>query len=250
MHWPQTIAFTLHKVIPQQAGLGGGSSNAAATLKLLNECLPQYCGQHNLALSKFAMQELAASLGTDIPFFLQGFSCFADSIAWGLGRGENMVAPSAGLIATLQQYQKQHQLWLIKAQGISCNTGEMYQILDARPKSLQPAGFDYQQLEQRLLSAETHISKLLYNDFEFIIKNDDPRGDSPKKNQKDRDEALKVLAILLEYLYSLCASWVALSGSGSAFFAWFPLDQSTSMIHGRLSKFCYPLDIFEAKPIE
>ncbi len=246
--WPQTICFTLQKVIPQQAGLGGGSSNAAATLKLLNQCLPDYCGQQNLRLDQTAMQALAASLGTDIPFFLQDFCHFADSIAWGLGRGEKIVAPSVELITALKQFQAQHQLWLIKPQAIACNTRQMYQILDARPN--QPIEFDYRQLEQKLSVDKAPISKLFYNDFQSVIRQHyNKAGNLSQKIQKERTEAWKVLAILSEYLYSLSASWVALSGSGSAFFAWFPQDKSSSMIFARLADFANPLDVFIANPM-
>ena len=51
------------KRIPVSAGLGGGSSDAATALRLANESLPQ-------PLSSAALVELAASLGSDVPFFL------------------------------------------------------------------------------------------------------------------------------------------------------------------------------------
>jgi 4-diphosphocytidyl-2-C-methyl-D-erythritol kinase len=69
------IRIHLHKQIPIAAGLGGGSGNAAATLLALNELFG-----HPLEPAKLVV--LAASLGSDIPFFLQSRP------ALGTGRGE------------------------------------------------------------------------------------------------------------------------------------------------------------------
>lgn len=67
----------LEKHVPHGAGLGGGSSNAAAVFLGLNELC-------NHALSLADLSELAAQLGSDIPFFLHKKVCDA------VGRGENI----------------------------------------------------------------------------------------------------------------------------------------------------------------
>jgi 4-diphosphocytidyl-2-C-methyl-D-erythritol kinase len=67
----------LEKQIPMGAGLGGGSSNAAATLRLLNEIYGGPFDRRNL-------EELAANLGSDVAFFVNGRS------AWCTGRGERI----------------------------------------------------------------------------------------------------------------------------------------------------------------
>ena len=54
----------IHKVIPMQAGLGGGSSNAAFTLRAINQIL-------KLGASDEELIELATPLGADIPFFIK-----------------------------------------------------------------------------------------------------------------------------------------------------------------------------------
>lgn len=55
----------IHKVIPMQAGLGGGSSNAASTLKTINNYL-------KLNLPEEKLLEIGLNLGADVPFFLKG----------------------------------------------------------------------------------------------------------------------------------------------------------------------------------
>lgn len=60
---PPSWRVDIQKQIPVAAGLGGGSSDAAAALRLANATLPR-------ALDDGALQELARGLGADVPFFL------------------------------------------------------------------------------------------------------------------------------------------------------------------------------------
>ncbi len=62
------LSITLNKRIPQMAGLGGGSSDAAAFIVALNELF-------GLGLSKDDMIEIAFNMGSDVPFFLYGGTC-------------------------------------------------------------------------------------------------------------------------------------------------------------------------------
>ena len=71
---PRDVSVTIVKQIPVCAGLGGGSTDAAATLRALARLW------HVSALPR--LHELAASLGADVPFFLWG------GTALGLGRGD------------------------------------------------------------------------------------------------------------------------------------------------------------------
>lgn len=67
------ITLKVSKQIPEEAGLGGGSSNAATVLKLLQQHFDQ-------PLNASQLQSLALSLGADVPFFLQGQTAFVEGI--------------------------------------------------------------------------------------------------------------------------------------------------------------------------
>lgn len=75
---PLRAHFRLEKRIPAGAGLGGGSSDAAAALRLGNRLLGD-------PLDDRALLELAVRLGADVPFFLLGDTCSAGGI------GEDLV---------------------------------------------------------------------------------------------------------------------------------------------------------------
>ena len=60
------FSLKLTKKIPIGGGLGGGSSNAACFLRLMNESL-------NLGLSREHLMQMGARLGSDVPFFVSGF---------------------------------------------------------------------------------------------------------------------------------------------------------------------------------
>ena len=68
-------AIELHKHVPHGAGLGGGSSDAAAVLKALNE-------QAGRPLDDAGLEKLGAQLGSDVPFFIRAQAAMAR------GRGE------------------------------------------------------------------------------------------------------------------------------------------------------------------
>jgi 4-diphosphocytidyl-2-C-methyl-D-erythritol kinase len=68
-----SIHFHLHKVIPFGAGLGGGSSDAAFTFKMLNDYF-------NLGLSTQKLESYAAQIGADCPFFILNKPTFATGI--------------------------------------------------------------------------------------------------------------------------------------------------------------------------
>ena len=74
---PRDITIDLRKRVPSEAGLGGGSSNAAMTLLALNKLW-------KLDLDLATLTRVAARLGADVPYFLGG------GTALGLGRGDDI----------------------------------------------------------------------------------------------------------------------------------------------------------------
>jgi 4-diphosphocytidyl-2-C-methyl-D-erythritol kinase len=136
------VAVHLVKRIPAQAGLGGGSSDAAATLRGLDALL-------GLDLPPAALHACAAALGSDVPFFLTGGTAVAR------GRGENLTAlPDAPPYA------------LVVVKPEECvSTGWAYSQLDAIPERASHRATG--RLEQAL-RAEDRDRLLAFqsNDFE------------------------------------------------------------------------------------
>ena len=81
----QGVHIGIHKNLPAQAGMGGGSSDAASTLMALNRLW-------NLGLTRQQLQDIGLTLGADVPFFIGGRS------AWVSGIGEN-IEPLTGVNA-------------------------------------------------------------------------------------------------------------------------------------------------------
>lgn len=139
------VHIVLDKRIPTGAGLGGGSSNAAAVLRALQRLLPDPLTPEELAAA-------ALQLGSDVPFFLTGGTAHA------LGRGEQLT-PMADL--------PRLAITIIKP-ARECSTPAVYRAMtDAERGPRQPRGaaFWVQQLihdptpplENRLAPAATRV---------------------------------------------------------------------------------------------
>lgn len=84
---PNAIAIRITKRVPVTAGLGGGSSDAAAVIRILARALQ--------IADRAALAEVAARIGSDVPFFL------GKGPAWARGRGERLTparVPSLHLV--------------------------------------------------------------------------------------------------------------------------------------------------------
>lgn len=141
----KNFQITIEKNIPISAGLGGGSSNAAAVLKGLNQLL-------KMDLSPKELQKLAENLGMDVPFFILGGTAFAENY----GEKITSLAPLDINIELLPQ-----NFWqTLKSAN---KTAEMYARLD-----LSKCGRNLEKT-QKILNGEI-TEETLHNDFETLIK--------------------------------------------------------------------------------
>jgi 4-diphosphocytidyl-2-C-methyl-D-erythritol kinase len=142
---PFAIHLTLTKRIPARAGLGGGSSDAAAALHAANRLAGNAVPRHELL-------QFAAHLGSDIPFFFTGAPL---ALAW--GRGERLLRlpplpPSPALLLTPQ---------------IPVATAEAYGWIDAARLSSGRRGAVALDLDA--LSRWGDIGRMAGNDFESPV---------------------------------------------------------------------------------
>jgi 4-diphosphocytidyl-2-C-methyl-D-erythritol kinase len=155
------VEVDIFKRIPLQAGLGGGSSNAAVTLIALS----RYFGW---PLTRAKLLSLARKLGSDVPFFLYG------GTALGTGRGEK--------ITKLNDWPAPPVL-LIHSK-IPCSTPAIYGAFDEA--NLLTHGRDSIKihLDPRPESLREFVS-LIENDLEQIVFAQYPELDSIKKSMRE-----------------------------------------------------------------
>jgi 4-diphosphocytidyl-2-C-methyl-D-erythritol kinase len=177
------VRIHLEKKIPLAAGLGGGSGNAATTLLALNELFGR-------PLSVAKLNELAAALGSDVPFFLQGRPVLAT------GRGEK--------IQQLDNFVAlRSRAFLLIHPGFGISTPWAYQNLARFPAALngQPD------------RAAKLVAKLQSNDWPAVADGFYNSLETPAL------EKYPVLALFQEFLRANGALATLMSGSGSTTFA-------------------------------
>lgn len=173
------VSIHLEKRIPMAAGLGGGSGNAAITLLALNQLF-------DAPLTMDVLQEIAAGLGSDVPFFLQAKPALAT------GRGEKLTE--------LHPFPALAQAsFLLVYPGFGVSTAWAYKSL-AHPKG-QP-GRAAKLIELLNTSELKRIGRELYNSLEAPVLKKHP-----------------LLSLFQEFLREQGAPAVLMSGSGSTTFA-------------------------------
>ncbi len=178
----QGARLHLNKHIPYGAGLGGGSSDAAATLLLLNDLWQLNCSPNEL-------HTLAARLGSDVPFFLGADAAYAT------GRGE-ILTPLVDP-ATHQPYLFPFAL-VVVVPPVAVSTPEAYRLV-------QPNDHPRPDLRNVVCSNDLDCwNQELGNDFEAPILAQYP-----------------AIANAKQLLLDAGAGYACMSGSGSAVFGVF-----------------------------
>lgn len=177
------IKVTLHKQIPIGAGLGGGSSDAATTLKALNELW-------GLNLGVNTLQEIGASIGSDVPFFFNLPLCIVE------GRGD--------IIKPLK-IEKSYTLVIVKPE-FSISTKWAYEFLNLETELTT----EYKKINNNIWQLYLLLCEGAYSNFHSW-------NDLEKSVSRKYPEIEKIKKKLLEAgaLMSL------LSGSGSTVFGVF-----------------------------
>ncbi len=142
----------LNKIIPHSAGLGGGSSDAAAVIETLNDIW-------NLKMNKEEKHEIASKIGTDIHFFLEGGTAFIK------GKGE---------ITTKVKDFKWNNILLIKPQ-INISTPYVYSNVKnddlSKSKNDDILNIYNNNTESKIISYfKNDLEKIVFREFKEIEK--------------------------------------------------------------------------------
>lgn len=130
-----SVAIHLHKNIPMEAGLGGGSSDGAFALKMLNEFF-------DLFLDNSVLEDYAGILGSDCPFFIHNEAMIVG------GRGDQM--------NTIKVDLEGYYICILKPE-LSISTKEAY-------SAVKPAKSEYE--------IQSIISSKPVSDWKDVLKND------------------------------------------------------------------------------
>jgi len=166
---PGGALIQLKKSIPSAAGLGGGSSDAAATLKGLNRLW-------KLGLSTEELIEISAGIGSDVAFFIHGGTCLVE------GRGEKVIP--------VKPLPTKWLLILLIPVSISQKTKTLYSYIEeshysdgSRTSNLLKEINDHHRngYEGNTRSLHCNIAGDLFNTFEIVYNNGHKQFGSWKK---------------------------------------------------------------------
>lgn len=141
---PNGIEIRITKRIPSQAGLGGGSADAAAVLRGLNE----YFGN---PLSIMALAELGSQVGSDVPFCVVGGTAMVE------GRGERL-----RMLPAMPDC-----VFVVCKPDFSISTPELFKKIDEKTIAKRP---DNRAMESAILSGDLgRVAENLCNVFDPVV---------------------------------------------------------------------------------
>lgn len=141
---PQGLSIRITKRIPVEAGMGGGSADAAAVLRALNR-------HFDYPLSLYALAELGAQVGSDVPFCVVGGTCLVE------GRGERLRK-----LPDLPE-----TLFVVCKPDFSVSTPVLYKKLDETAIARRP---DHTAMEAAIAKGDMEqIAQNICNVFEPVV---------------------------------------------------------------------------------
>lgn len=144
---PNGIEIRITKRIPSQAGLGGGSADAAAVLRALNR-------HYDSPLSILALAELGSRVGSDVPFCVIGGTAMVE------GRGERL----------RKLPDMPDCVFVVCKPAFSVSTPELYRKLDQTVIAHHPNNMA---MESALFSGDlTKVAQEVYNVFDSLVTAD------------------------------------------------------------------------------
>ena len=144
---PDGLEIRITKRIPTQAGLGGGSADAAAVLRALNR-------HYEAPFSLPALAELGAQIGSDVPF------CVLCGTAVVEGRGERIRH-----LPDMPQC-----IFVVCKPGFSVSTPELYQKIDSKTIATRP---NHQAMESAILAGDlVGVVNNICNVFDPVVTED------------------------------------------------------------------------------
>jgi 4-diphosphocytidyl-2-C-methyl-D-erythritol kinase len=210
--YEEGLKITVEKRIPPGGGLGGGSSDAAATLLALDHLASE--GKN--PVSDAALTEMGASLGSDVPFFLHA----ATGAAWVKGKGEQVQS------FELPESARNLSVVLVNP-GFSSDTAEAYRLFDLwRGKNPPILPKDSAFLLKSLSGPPQNWP--FSNDFLTVFKA--AAGESPSMS-----EIFTTYQTIISDLREQGADFAGLSGSGSTCFGVFPGREKAALARENLA---------------
>ena len=141
------LEIRITKRIPNQAGLGGGSADAAAVLRALNR-------HYDAPFSILALAELGAQIGSDVPFCVLGGTVMVE------GRGER-----------LRKLPDMPDCFMVVCKpDFSCSTADLYEKLDRSAIAKRP---DNKAMESALYAGDIgKVAENIWNVFDPVVTKD------------------------------------------------------------------------------